>query len=162
MALPPNKENAMMRRPFILRAVFAASAVTLALAGCSSMRGASGPKMDSYHAVMSGSQEVPAVQTPATGMADVWFNAATMELSWKVSYQGLSSAPTAGHIHGPAATGSNAGVLVPFASVANPTFEGKATITQAQATQLAGGLWYVNIHSQQHPAGEIRGQLLRK
>ena len=151
----------MMRRPFILRATLAAGAAALVLAGCGSMR-SSGPKMDSYHAILSGSQEVPAVQTAGKGTADVSFNPATMELSWKVSYQGLSSAPTAGHIHGPAATGSNAGVVVPFASVANPTFEGKATITQAQATQLAGGLWYVNIHSAQHPQGEIRGQLMRK
>lgn len=39
---------------------------------------------------------------------------------------------------------------------------GEATLTDAQAEQLARGLWYLNVHTAAHPPGEIRGQLENK
>jgi hypothetical protein len=36
-----------------------------------------------------------------------------------------------------------------------------ATLTPEQATQLLGGQWYVNIHTEANPGGEIRGQVMR-
>jgi hypothetical protein len=65
-----------------------------------------------------------------------------------------------GHIHGPAAAGANAGVSVPFTNPASP-ITGQATLTDAQASALMGGMMYVNIHSSTHPGGEIRGQITR-
>jgi hypothetical protein len=38
--------------------------------------------------------------------------------------------------------------------------KGSATLTQDQAKQFSAGEWYVNVHSQSHPAGEIRGQVV--
>jgi hypothetical protein len=38
--------------------------------------------------------------------------------------------------------------------------EGTATLTAEQAEQLIGGFWYVNIHTEANPGGEIRGQVL--
>lgn len=32
-------------------------------------------------------------------------------------------------------------------------------ITGAQANDLLAGLWYVNIHTDDYPTGEIRGQI---
>ena len=66
---------------------------------------------------------------------------------------------TAGHFHGPAPAGANAGVVLPFTgSMASP-IEGSATLTQAQVDQLKAGLWYVNLHTAAHPGGELRGQV---
>jgi len=37
--------------------------------------------------------------------------------------------------------------------------EGEAELTDDQLEQLANGLWYVNIHTEANPGGEIRGQV---
>ena len=49
---------------------------------------------------------------------------------------------------------------LPFRAVTSP-IEGTATITEAQAGSLLSGMWYVNIHTENHPGGELRGQLVR-
>ena len=35
-----------------------------------------------------------------------------------------------------------------------------AQLTEAQAADLVGGGWYVNLHTSAYPNGEIRGQVL--
>ena len=40
-----------------------------------------------------------------------------------------------------------------------PTFEGSATLTDAQAADLLAGRWYVNVHTDANKGGELRGQL---
>lgn len=151
----------MMTRHSLLRSALAASLVALAVAGCGQMRPSQ--KIDIFEATLSGAQEVPAAATSATGMAEVQYNENTGKLTWKVTYTGLSAAATAGHIHGPAATGANAGVVIPFSgNVTALPITGEAVITGGQYGDLAAGLWYVNIHSTQFPGGEIRGQLRRR
>ena len=75
-----------------------------------------------------------------------------------MSFAGLSSAQTAAHIHGPAHVGVNAPVLFNLGSgaVSNATF----AVTPAQVAQLKAGLFYFNVHTQNFPNGEIRGQIL--
>lgn len=149
----------MMTRHTVVRTALVASLVAL-VAGCGQMRPSQ--KMDIYEATLTGAAEVPPVNTGARGAAEVQFNANTNLLTWKVTYSGLSASPTAGHIHGPAGAGQNAGVVVPFTNAnANP-ITGQATITSQQYGDLAAGLWYVNIHTAANPGGEIRGQLRRR
>ena len=151
----------MMNRRTATRTVFASSLVVLALAGCGQMRPSQ--KIDIFAATLSGAQEVPPAATAATGQAEVMYNENTGKVSWKVTYSGLSAAPTAGHIHGPAAAGQNAGVVIPFASnLTSQPITGETTITLAQYADLAAGLYYVNLHSSQFPGGEIRGQLRKR
>ena len=45
-------------------------------------------------------------------------------------------------------------------SPAESPIKGEATLTPEQAQQFAAGEWYVNVHTQAHPAGEIRGQAM--
>ena len=61
--------------------------------------------------------------------------------------------------HGPAPVGTNAGVVVPFKGPLSGTEEGEAVITPAQGEELLSGRWYVNVHTSNNPAGEIRGQV---
>ena len=150
----------MMTRQTVVRTTVAAGLLALGLAGCGHMM--SSEKMDTYHATLSGSQEVPASPSAGTGVADVQLNTNTNTLSWKVTYSGLSGPATAGHIHGPAAAGANAGVMVPFNSVTAQPIQGQAQITPAQAADLAAGRLYVNLHTAKSPGGEIRGQLQRR
>ena len=109
---------------------------------------------------LSGASEVPPNQSPAKGAVTATFDASSKVLTWKGSYSGLSGEPTAAHFHGPADPGKNAGVALVIKPFASP-FEGTATLTDAQATDLLAGRWYVNIHTVANPGGELRGQLTK-
>lgn len=147
----------MMTRSTLWRAA-AAGVALLVLVGCGQLRPSN--KIDIYEAVLNGAQEVPSVSTSASGQAEAQFNNNTSVLTWKVSYGGLSAAPTGGHIHGPAGPGQNAGVVIPFGgNLSVLPITGQATLTAVQAGQLGAGLWYVNLHTGNNPNGEIRGQL---
>jgi CHRD domain-containing protein len=150
----------MISRHTLLRTFVVASVVAATLAACGQMRPSR--KLDIFDATLSGAQEVPPVSTPATGSAEVSLNNNTNLLTWKVTYMGLSGVPTGAHIHGPAAPGQNAGVVVPFTAVTAQPIMGQATLTPQQVNDLAAGLWYVNIHTPNNPNGEIRGQLRRR
>jgi CHRD domain len=54
----------------------------------------------------------------ATGDATVTYDTVSKQVSWRITYSGLSGTPTAAHFHGPAQPGANAGVAVPIPNVA--------------------------------------------
>ena len=112
-----------------------------------------------FQAQLSGNQEVPSKQTNGTGRATATLNGNTLD--YNVEYSGLSGPATAGHFHGPADPGANAGVVVPFANPASP-IHGTATLNDQQKADLMAGKWYANIHTQQNPGGEIRGQMQKQ
>ena len=109
-------------------------------------------------ATLSGAAEVPPNTSKGTGQATLDYDTATKKLTWNITYSGLTGPATAGHVHGPAAAGANAGVVIPFAKADSP-ITGSATLTDAQATELLAGRLYINIHTAAHPGGEIRGQI---
>jgi hypothetical protein len=116
---------------------------------------------DKMKATLDGASEVPVNTSAGKGTADIDFDPASKKLTWKVTYSGLSGPATAGHFHGPAEPGKNAGVAVPFANVATSPIEGSATLTDAQAADLMAGKYYVNIHTEANKGGEIRGQVTK-
>ena len=99
--------------------------------------------------------------TAATGNASVSYDTASKQVTWRITYAGLSGTPTAAHFHGPAQPGANAGVAVPIPNVATSPIQGSATLTDAQAADLVAGRYYINIHTAATPAGEIRGQVTK-
>ena len=114
-------------------------------------------------ATIDGNQEVPPTGSAGTGTGIITLDDVTNLLSWNITYSGLTGTPTVSHFHGPAPVGTNAGIQVDIVansggSIASPMV-GSATITDAQADDLLAGLWYINIHSNQFPGGEIRGQV---
>ena len=78
-----------------------------------------------------------------------------------MDYSGLSGPVTGAHIHGPAASGANAGIVIPFTGDLASPIKGSATLTDAQIADLEAGKYYVNLHSAANKSGEIRGQLIR-
>jgi hypothetical protein len=67
------------------------------------------------------------------------------------------------HLHGPAEKGKNGPVAIWLSAKGSPAespFKGEATLTPEQAQQFTAGEWYVNVHTQAHPGGEIRGQVV--
>ncbi len=111
-------------------------------------------------ASLDGSQEVPPVETDGTGTATITFDSDTNELSWEIEFSGLSGPATGAHFHGPAAEGANAGVQVNIGDVSglSSPMSGSAELTAEQASTLLDGQMYINIHTEQNPDGEIRGQ----
>jgi hypothetical protein len=150
----------MMTRQTVLRTAFIAGLVSVAVSGCGMMEPA--PKIDIYEATLAGTQEVPPNTSAGRGTAEMQYDSSKSTLTWKVTYSGLSGPVTGAHIHGPAAAGANAGIVVPFSNVSAQPIQGQATITPAQFGDLAANLWYVNLHTAQAPGGEIRGQLRRR
>jgi hypothetical protein len=143
----------MIARRFALGSLAAAAA--FAFAGCGMM------KSDSMGGAMtvplSASNEVPPNASSGTGTAKVELDGSVVK--WNISYSGMTGPVTAGHFHGPAPAGSNAGVVVPFAGPLASPIIGSATLTPAQLDQLKAGMWYINLHTAANPGGEIRGQV---
>ena len=111
-----------------------------------------------YKATLNGATEVPANDTKGTGAIEASYDTATKTLTWSGEYAGLTGPAVAAHFHGPAAPGTNAGVLVPVDAKASP-FKGSATLTDDQAKDFADGKVYFNVHTAANKGGEIRGQL---
>ena len=115
-----------------------------------------------YKADLKGSDEVPPNDSKGSGMVEAKYDTATMKLSYTVTYSGLTGPATAAHFHGPAKAGASAGPAITLSGKLDSPIKGEATLTQTQAQDLAGGLWYLNVHTAAHTAGEIRGQLAKK
>ncbi|HEY4068489.1 MAG TPA: CHRD domain-containing protein [Burkholderiaceae bacterium] len=142
------KTIALLRHSFLAASLAVAATVPLA-AFADSVK---------LSATLNGAAEVPPNTGVGMGTMAATFDTATNQLSWTLTYSGLTGPATAAHFHGPAAAGANAGVVLPFANPVSP-IEGKATLTPAQAADLMGGKWYTNVHTAAHPGGEIRGQV---
>ena len=128
-----------------------------------------------YEAPLSGQNEVPPVQSSATGLAEfsVLFNDT---MKYRVNITGISNA-SAAHIH-QAKAGENGDVI---ADLLTPTSKNKETASgmifrgnltdsslkgpmqgktlEDLAAAMDSGETYVNIHTATHPDGEIRGQI---
>jgi hypothetical protein len=149
-----------MRFHLALRAILATTGLAFALSGCNVLKPDPNAHLAAFSTQMTGMNEVPPVATAATGRVDAVLDKNTRLLRWKMSFTGLSGPATAGHFHGPAAIGANAGVTLPLKNPVKSPLEGRATLTPAQAADLLTGKWYANIHSAAHPGGEIRGQMI--
>jgi hypothetical protein len=117
----------------------------------------------SFKVPLSGGQEAPPVFPAGAGMADLTYDPGTRVVTWTVTYRGLSGPATMAHFHGPAQPSKNAPVQVWLIKQETPIespINGQATLTPDQARQFEAGEWYINIDTQAHPDGEIRGQVL--
>jgi hypothetical protein len=85
----------------------------------------------SFKVTLNGAQ-VPPVQTPATGTAELTYDPATRVLTWTLNYSGLSGPATMAHFHGPAAQGKNGPPVIwlsPKGSPVQAPVKGEATLT---------------------------------
>ncbi|MGV3539820.1 MAG: CHRD domain-containing protein [Rufibacter sp.] len=112
-------------------------------------------------ATLTGAAEVPANPSAATGTFTGTFNKDTKILTYTLTYAGIT--PTNMHFH-KAAVGENGGVVIAISAApySSPINAQTQALTPEQEADLLGGLWYVNIHSDQYKPGEIRGQVLVK
>lgn len=118
-----------------------------------------------YEAALSGAEELPPVLTDAAGALTL--SRAGDQVIVTGSFEGLGSAYTASHLHLGYA-GASGPVLLPLSPTVDT--EGRGGVFEAGANTFTLGVdqlaalderrVYVNVHSETHPSGEIRGQVL--
>jgi hypothetical protein len=129
-----------------------------------------------YKGQLSGQNEVPPVETSATGEAEFTVPA-NETMKYRVNVTGISNA-TAAHIHS-GTEGQNGDIVADLLNT--PTSKDKDTaygmifrgnISDSSlkgpmqgktlddlAAAMDSGQTYVNVHTPEHPDGEVRGQL---
>jgi hypothetical protein len=151
-----------MRRATVLLAIIALLAAPVAVLAAEELT-----------AELTPEAEVPAPTVPddyeGSGSASATISDDESEIAYEVSYENLTGAPVASHIHF-GAEGVAGGIILPLAHGDSP-FSG--TLTEADFTPVDGGPQtyaealeairagdtYINIHTEQNAPGEIRGQL---
>jgi CHRD domain len=174
----------MLHRPRASIAVAVVAIVAGAVVGATAA--AASDTARTFTATLSGDEEVPPeegappVETTATGDATFELSADGTELSYVVNVSGIENVEM-GHIH-LAARGENGPVVAwlypeggPPPELIEGTTDGElasGTLTaddlvdeleggsiEDLVNEIIGGNAYVNVHTQEYPAGEIRGQI---
>ena len=131
--------------------VVAALAVSMIFAAATAQA-----EMMKFTTELTGTAGVPPTDSAATGTAEVTLDTEAKTVTWVYTHTGLSGDMTASHIHGPA---TETEAAAPVIDTSSETMEGTAPITDEQAADLIAGKYYVNVHTEKFPDGEIRGQL---
>ena len=108
---------------------------------------------------LSGEQEVPPVTSTASGTGTITV-AADGAVSGSVTTTGITA--TMAHIHMAPSKGANGPVIVPLTQSSPGVWSvpAGAKLTPEQLKAYQDGLLYVNVHSSEHKAGEIRAALM--
>jgi uncharacterized repeat protein (TIGR01451 family) len=112
-----------------------------------------------FVATLDGAHEVPPNNSPAKGVATLLLDKDETTARVSLRFRDLSTPQTVAHIHGPAPSGQSAPPIFDL-PLGNFT-DFQITLTPQQVSDLKAGLFYVNVHSTDFPAGEIRGQFGR-
>ncbi|CAN5902829.1 CHRD domain-containing protein [soil metagenome] len=145
-----------MRRLFIRSGIAALTATSLL-----AVAPAAFAEMVTYKATLTSAAEVPPNDSKGSGTLTATYDTVAKKLSYTVAYKDLTGPAAAAHFHGPADAKTNAGIVVPVTGAMTSPIKGEATLTDAQATDLAGGRWYFNVHTAANKGGEIRGQVVK-
>ncbi|HET7404060.1 MAG TPA: CHRD domain-containing protein, partial [Usitatibacter sp.] len=109
-----------------------------------------------FFATLTGTQEVPATGSAATGFGRWVYDPETKTISGTETVTGMSA--TVSHFHA-GAVGVVAGVAIPFTGGPTTWTLAPTVLTDAQANALLNAGFYANAHSVAFPGGEIRGQV---
>jgi hypothetical protein len=169
-----------------VKSLFIAAVFAMVLAGASQMSYAD---TLIFGASLSGPAEAPPNSSPGTGFTTITYNTVAHTLRVQITFSGLTSGTSASHIHSATAVAGTgtAGVATTVPTFAgfplgvtagtydntldltnltsyNPAFvtANGGTAASAEAALIAGisqGRAYLNIHTTNFPAGEIRGFL---
>ena len=145
-----------------------AAVVAIGVAACDDDE-PTAPPVETYTAALNGANEVapPAlVATNATGTATI--TVIGNVLSYTLTTTGFAAGTTApsggtalpAHIHNGAA-GVNGGIMANLTSNLNASATGTVTVVDSVLAKMRTGNAYVNVHTNNRTAGEIRGQLVR-
>jgi hypothetical protein len=116
--------------------------------------------LNSISAILTGSQEVPAVKSNANAFGVVSVDPATKKISGVVVTSGITG--TSAHIHN-GEIGVDGTIILTLSG--GPTvwlIPDNTILSDTDLTKLTTGGLYFNVHSAAFPDGEIRGQILNR
>jgi CHRD domain-containing protein len=158
------------------------AAIALALATIGSFTALGQGSERRFKATLKGLNEVPSISSTGTGQFRATADPADTSLSYELQYANLEgTTTTAAHVHlgqtavsggvmfflcggggkpvCPNISGSVTGTVT-AADVIGPAGQGVAAGEFAEALRgMRSGASYVNVHTDKHPGGEIRGQI---
>lgn len=124
---------------------------------------------------LSAANSIPAVKvaSSATGQLTGTYDTSTNLLTYTVNFSGLTGPATMAHIHyGDAKHAGGVAIPLTVPSATSGTITGKiplvmtsasgSTPAASQPDSLLKGKMYVNIHTDNNPAGEIRANMVVK
>ena len=114
--------------------------------------------------LLDGEQVVPAVSTVGTGTGFLKINNDKTSIEYDITISGINpDSVTAAHFHN-SGFGSNGGIVKDITFVGNhaegvwTTTDGTQPLTAFLVNEVLASRIYVNVHTLENPAGEIRGQ----
>ena len=115
------------------------------------------PKKFTAH--LNAAQEVPKQAVPAmAGTGTFTASILGSNISWKLTFSHLSGRVLAAHIH-IGKVGVAGPITLPLCGPCKSGAHGTKGLTPPQLSAIGKGNTYVNVHTKNNPAGEIRGQL---
>jgi Cu/Zn superoxide dismutase len=114
-----------------------------------------------FRARLSEVPVTPQTYQTITGVGEVFASLTGSTLSLNGTYEGMSSAATAAHIHNaPKAMNGPPIGAIEVTSAPSGEVSGSLELTAEQVQALQNEELYIVIHSENNPGGEIRGWLL--
>lgn len=123
----------------------------------------SGPQIRTVD--LSGVNEVPPVASTMSGTGTFWYDVVNNALDYSIEIAVTTPTTiTASHIH-TGTVGTNGSVA--FTLLSGPvlvtdtyTYDGQVILSDAQEATLMSEGYYVNVHTNNSPSGEVRGQVI--
>jgi len=159
-------KRALLNGVLVVAAVFAGGCPnTTSMSGGDESGGGGGTPTGAkvFFASLSGDQEVPPVDVAATGEATLTLSDDETEVTLDISASGFTVPVTMMHLHG-GALGENGSVILDLTDSLVDLGGGMVGATGSVAisadviSALRDGTVYLNMHTADNPAGEIRGQ----
>ena len=146
-----------MRRALIAAAIVTASLAAALTAGTATGGGTATMKLE---ATLRGANEKPSAPASNRGKAELRLNPTTGRVCWEFALTKIDGKPNQAHIH-KGRKGVSGNVVVPLGG----TYKRQGCTSAAKALVRSivnkPGAYYVNVHNAKHPAGAMRGQLVR-
>jgi len=112
-----------------------------------------------FNSTLSGAAVLPPVTTSATATAQFVLGKDRRTMNYDVRLNGLSSPVTAIHLH-EAKPGEPGGIIHQILeNPANGVSTGQVAIRPEELDPLMNGEFFIDVHTQQFPLGELRGQV---
>jgi len=115
-----------------------------------------------FKAVLSGRQLSPTVSGAGSGELVAALDKRTGLLRWKISFASLSGPVLRAMFHRTGSKGKPSAEVLPVGSNVTSPYEGRASLSLKQQSDLLAGRWHVRLSTARNPQGEIGGRLIEQ